>query len=284
VLWASRAVWVAVGLAGSSALGGALADASTPVQAVALVGGWAAWAAVLLALLVPRSIGLTAVRAGAPAAVAALASGAWRGPAGLDDAVALALAVAAAGLALSAPVADALVDGSSYGDERRFALRTPPRLLPAAAVAWLLAVAVPAAGVLLLAARSWVLGAVLVVAGVAGARLGAPALHRLSRRWLVFVPAGVVVHDHLVLAEPVLLRRTAVQSLGPAEPGPAIDLTDGAGGLAVAILLNAPVELALVQARGRDRHAAPALTDRVLVAPLRPGAVVATARDRRVGR
>ena len=35
--------------------------------------------------------------------------------------------------------------------------------------------------------------------------------HLLSRRWLVFVPAGVVVHDRVVLAETLMLRRVEVE-------------------------------------------------------------------------
>ena len=33
------------------------------------------------------------------------------------------------------------------------------------------------------------------------------ALHQLTQRWLVFVPAGLVVHDHLSVGDPVLFTK-----------------------------------------------------------------------------
>ncbi len=271
--WAFRAVWVALAVAAGPAFDDALSGASRAVQLVGAVGLWVGWAAVLAASLVPRASTLTALRLAAPAplaaAVAAAALGA--GDLGIDDAVALALGAALLGVATLPDLADAFVDGSSYGAERRFALRTPPALLLGPVpLAWALAVAAPAAAALLLAARSWVAGAALAVVGAAGLALGVPARHRLSCRWLVFVPAGLVVHDRLALPEPVLFRRPTVRRLGPALAGTdALDLTRGAGGLALELALVEPVEV------DRDTTA-----DRFLVTPLRPGAVLAEARRR----
>ena len=73
-----------------------------------------------------------------------------------------------------------------------------------------------ATGPLLLAARQWVAGGVLTVAGVVVVVVLARALHQLARRWLVFVPAGVVLHDPLGLVEPVLLIRAHVRSFAAA--------------------------------------------------------------------
>ena len=284
-VWALRAVWAVLPVAAGPAFADALAGASRPVQVVASIGLWAAWGAVLAATLVPRAATLTVVRLAAPAPLAAAVAAAAQEPGG-DDAVALAVGVVAAALALLPATADEFVDGSSYGAERRFALRTPASLLLVPApVAWLLAVAAPAAAGVLLAARAWVPGVVLAAVGAAGIRLGVPAVHRLSRRWLVFVPAGVVVHDHLTLADPVLLRRATFLGLGPApsdavERG-AVDLTLGASGLALELHLDAPVEVAIVVGGGRRREAAAVTSDRYLVVPLRPGAVVGEARERR---
>ena len=44
----------------------------------------------------------------------------------------------------------------------------------------------------LLADRQWLIGGVAVAVGAAVGAVGARQLHLLSRRWLVFVPAGVV--------------------------------------------------------------------------------------------
>lgn len=287
--WAFRAVWASLAVATGPALADALGGASRPVQVVASIGLWATWAGVLGASLVPRASTLTVVRLAAPAplAAAALAAAAGTGEVGVDDAVAIALGILTVAAALLPDTADAFVDGSSYGPERRFALRSPPALvLGPVPLAWLLAVATPAAGALLLAAEAWVAGGAVSAVGLAGARLGVPALHRLSRRWLVFVPAGFVVHDHLALADPVLLRRPTIRRLGPAPADAAAagaeDLTLGATGLTLEVELAEPVEIALARGTGRGRReAVPVRCDRWLVTPLRPGAVLAEARERR---
>ena len=47
------------------------------------------------------------------------------------------------------------------------------------------------------------------------------ALHGLSRRWIVFVPAGLVIHDPLTMSDAVLFPRRSIVSLGPADPADA---------------------------------------------------------------
>ena len=135
--------------------------------------------------------------------------------------------------------------GSSYGDERRMPLRVPGPLLAGPLVlVWAVAVAGVAAGPLLLAARQWVAGAAAMAAGLPAAGVAVRSMHTLARRWLVFVPNGLVVHDPLVLVEPVLLRRADVRSLGPAPADTAaLDLTRGALGLALEVRLVPPVSL-----------------------------------------
>ena len=76
--------------------------------------------------------------------------------------------------------------------------------------------------------------------------------HLLSRRFLVFVPAGLVVHDHLVLAETALFRWVEVRSVERALAGTtALDLTGGALGAAVEVTLDG--EQTVVRAAGRAR-------------------------------
>jgi hypothetical protein len=283
--WPLRVAWVLLALLAGPALADSLDGTSAAVRDTASVGLWGGWLAVLVATLVPRASTLTIVRMGAPAALAATVAAAVHGPAGADDAVAIAASVAAVATAWWAVTADAFVDGSSYGDERRFALRSPPSVLVAAVpVAWALAVVVPAVAALLLAARAWVPGVAAALIGAAGIRLGVPAIHRLSRRWLVLVPAGLVVHDHLALADPVLLRRSTVRELGPAPAGPGtdtvVDLTLGAGGLVVEVGLAQELDLPLAVGQGRRRTAAARPAVAFLVAPGRPGAFLRVAGDR----
>jgi hypothetical protein len=281
-VWAARALWVVLPLAVGPALGAALDPRSAPVQGLGTVLAWGVWAAVLVALLVPRASSLTVVRVGAPAALAA--AGWAAGPGSPDDDLTRGVvAVVAAAVALAATLApsvgDAFVDGSSYGAERRFALRTPPPLLVLATATWAAMAAATVAGPFLLAARQWVLGAVLTVVGAAVVWFGARSLHGLSRRWLVLVPSGVVVHDPVSRPDSVMAPRPLIVRLGPAPAGTdALDLTLGAAGLALE--LETSEELPVTVREGRGVGTRPAT--RVLVAVSRPGAVLAEAEARRL--
>jgi hypothetical protein len=178
--------------------------------------------------------------------------------------------------------ADRFVDGSSYGEERRFPLRPPGvLLLGPIEVAWVVAVAGIVTGPLLLAAEVTVGGVVALVVGLPAAALMLRALHQLSRRWLVLVPAGVVVHDLLALRDPSLVLTRQVRSIGPAPSDTtATDLTAGALGLALEIDLAEPLKIAPTGRFGltdelRDVSA-------ILVSPTRPGAVLRAAAERRL--
>jgi hypothetical protein len=106
-------------------------------------------------------------------------------------------------------------------------------------------------------------------------------LHTLARRWLVFVPNGVVVHDPLTLVDPVLLRRVTVRSCGPATADTdAHDLTGGASGLALEVRLTEPVSLLPLAPRQGPTELASVTA--LLVTPGRPGRVLDEARRRRL--
>lgn len=282
--WSLRACWLLLPVAAGPATADALDDRSRPVQLVGSGLSWAAWALVLVATLVPRTVTLTVVRAVAPGSVvlaAWAAVGAERpgwAVAGLVGAIACTVA------AFTPAVADAFVDGSSYGDERRLALRAPlALLLGPAALAWALGATGTVAGPLLLAAEQWVAGGVALLVGMPVAALVGRRLHVLSRRWLVFVPAGVVVHDPLAVAEPVLLQRHLLRRVGPAaadavEAG-AVDLTAGALGLAIELRTAEPVSLGRRRGRGSVEVEG---ADSLLVTPGRPGTTLEVAADRKL--
>jgi hypothetical protein len=282
--WPARLSWLALPLLAGPALGDALAGASRPVQVVASVGLWAGWSVVLVATLVPSTVSLTLLRIAAPGAVVAAVAAAVAGDTSGADVAALAGSLVAALAAFWPATGDIFVDGSSYGDERRMPLRVPGPLLAGPLVlAWALVAASLCAGPLLLAARQWAAGAAALMVGLPAAWFAARALHSLARRWLVFVPAGVVLHDPLTLAEPVLLRRADVRSFGPAPAGTgALDLTRGALGLALRIQVSPPVSLVMVRP-GRPGASEATTAPEVLVTPTRPGAAVAEARRRRLG-
>ncbi len=281
--WVARVAWVVLALLVGPALGDALADTSRPVQLVASVGAWVLWLGVLIATLVPTTVSLTALRIAAPGATVASLAALVDAGTSATTVVGLAAALAVTLAAWAPETAEAFVDGSSYGDERRLPLKVPFALLAGPAeLAWLAVVAGVCAGPLLLAARQWVLGGVALAVGLPAAWWGVRVLHVLARRWLVFVPAGVVVHDELTLVDPILLRRGVVRSMGPAlAESDAFDLTGGAAGLAVEVRLNEPVSL-LPVARRRSPAELEEVTA-VLVTPSRPGRVVAESRRRRLG-
>ena len=281
--WPARVAWLVLPLVTGPALGDALADASRPVQLVASVGAWALWLGVLIATLVPTTVSLTALRIAAPSAVVAAVAALVDTGASTGAVVGLVAALAAALVALAPETAEAFVDGSSYGDERRMPLKAPIALLAGPAeLAWVAVVAGVCAGPFLLAARQWVAGGLALAIGLPAAWWGVRVLHILARRWLVFVPTGLVVHDQLTLVDPVLLRRGVLRAVAPAPAGSeAFDLTGGASGLALELRLAEAVSL-LPVARRRSPAELEDVTA-VLVTPSRPGRVVAEARRRRLG-
>ena len=274
-----RLAWLSLPVAAGPAVERAIDGAGTAVATVAAVGLWLGWGLALAATLIPHPLTLTLVRVAAPAG---LALAVWAAVDGEADPVALGAAAVATVLPFSPAVGEWFVNGAAYGDERRLPLRMPaPLLLGPIELAWALSVAGVTAGPLLLAAHQWIAGGAAVAVGVPLAVISFRSLYGLARRWLVFVPAGVVVHDPMTLVDPVLLRRGLIRSFGPAPADTtATDLTQGAAGLAVQIDLVEPVNVGLVQPRVRRAE----MTDvgRLLVVPTRPGEAVAEAERRRI--
>ena len=282
VVWAARGLWALLPVLVGPSFATGLDSRSAPVQVVCAVGLWCGWAVVLGAMFAPTTVTLTVVRIVAPASVVAALVLAGPGGFEVEDGIALAATVVASSLCLLPAFGAVCLHGASYGDEERVALRAPGvLLLGPIELSWLLLIAGVAVGPLLLAARQWVAGAAMTVAGVVLAFGIGRALHQLARRWLVFVPAGVVVHDPMGLVDPILLRRARIRSFAPAlADTTATDLTMAAPGLALEIALLDKVEL--VTRVGRN-GARPAVTSAVLVTPTRPGVAISTARRRRVG-
>ncbi len=286
-----RLLWLVMpwttGAAAADALG-----ACTPTSA-RIVGTqlWVVWGLVLTATLVRRPWALTAVRIAAPASLA-LTIGAVVAAAAWDaDMAVWSAAAAAAGGTLAAATAllpetgNAMVDGLSYGNERRMLLRAPFVLvigpIPLVWAAVVVGVAAPA---VLWANRLWMWAASATVVGLLAAAWGFRSLHQLACRWVVFVPNGLVLHDHLATREPFLLRRAEVALLGLAPTGIDLhaedlaDLTGGARGPVLLAVVGGPVELV-----PRASGTAQARTvSRVLFSPTRPGEVLAEAARRRI--
>ena len=280
------ATWLAVGIGawfGSLVCEALLPDSGADRTAVT-VALWLAYGVVLAALLLPGARALTVVRIGVPAGFLELTAGAYYpedGTHGLElfAFVGIMAAVVCTGLVMASAYAEAQVDAASYGDERRFLLRPPGPVIVALVVPmWAIAVAGVAVGPLLLADRGWAAGIVAAAVGLPVTAFAAHTLFRLARRWLVFVPNGLVVHDHLAVAEPLPLGRRSIASIGPARADtPADDLTAQAFGMALELRLAEPVAASVVTGRNRSETR---LLTALLVSPSRPAAVLATAERR----
>lgn len=276
-----RAGWVAVLLLGGPAIDGALADTgdgpATAVRWLALAG----WVVGVAAMAVPAATTLTATRLLVPLTVPAAAITWIAGADAVDAAAFLGGGVLTSIVAGSSALGRGFVQASAYGDEDRHLLRPPLAYLVVATLAWLLwAAAVMVTAVLTSRGETiWalVVGAAVVASGV----VLFPRWHRLSRRWIVLVPVGIVIHDHVVLAETLMLRRQEIARLGLAPAGTdAADFTGPTSGHAVEIRMAESVTAIVSLVPGTPSGTAIHLTG-CLVAPTRPGQVLAAAAARR---
>jgi hypothetical protein len=195
------------------------------------VWGWLFFLAVAIGALVPSPLSLTITKCITPVMV--LCAFIAASPVGIFGALATFI------ISWSALFADVMVQGSAYGEETRFALRTPVPYWAPTVVAWSLLSGSLIGGSLLTAAEAYFVGIPLLAVGVALAYTVPRRLHRLSRRWLVIVPAGVVVHDHLVLAETMMSMRSKILSISKvAASGEAADFTGGVTGPRIAVQLK----------------------------------------------
>jgi hypothetical protein len=282
--WLLRIVWVLQPLAFVSLISDATATVPGAGKVVAALLAWAVWAAVLLATFVPSTVSITVGRLVAPLApiVAVVAGVGGASVAGWKTAVALGAAAIAVLIWFSGETGMVLAQGSAYGAEQRFPLKPPVPFVVPMVLSWLVLAASAVAGAVYLANERWIVGAALVVLAVVAARFLGPRFHQLSRRWLVVVPAGLVVHDPMLLVENALFRVADLAAVHlAAADTQAADLTGGTAGVVIEIVLR-EVDT-VVKVGGPDQPAGVALHVRsVLVSPTRPGRALAAAGARRM--
>lgn len=277
MVWAARALWLVVAVTGGAGIGEALGAHSRAVQVAGTGAAWAGWAVGAVALAVPGVVTLTVARATIPGSVVVAGVAIVDGT-GPGQAIALlAPALLCSTLVGSAEFGRAYIQASAYGAEARFGLRPPVGYLLACIATWLptvlaLVIVLPA-----LASRVWAVGIVSLMVAATGLALLPRRWHQLSRRWLVLVPAGIVVHDPVVLADTLMMPRRTITGVLLDELGvasqTAADLTGPTPGLAVEIrlaeLTTAVLAPTTAHGEGRTIH----LTA-LVVSPTRPGAVV----------
>lgn len=282
-VWGPRLGWIAVGILGGAAVWSTAPDDSSLGHGALLLCATAAWLAVSFATWLPGPLGLTVTRLGSASACALTGLAAL-----VDTSPLTAAALAASGACLVAMLTPQWgewhANGPAYPNERRMPLR------PAAVVQWLLLPLVGLVGAIGAWPGLWrwadghtngLVAAVLGAALTAGAAL---TFQPHTRRWLVFVPAGFVIADGIVLSDPTLFPRALVSVATPATADelndPAtLDLTTTATGLVISFQLEQNIDVGV--RRGREVEAKSIRA--ILVAPTRPGQVLAEARLRRIG-
>lgn len=248
--WALRITWAALAVAPPWTM---FEDRSGAVRAVLGGWGWGSWAIVAVAIAVVSPWSLTLARIGAPVMVVfAMAAVLERDATGLVTWSAAVLSVVSWWLVCSTDVCADMVQGAAYGDELRLPLRTPVPHLAPAIVAWALLVGSAGCGSLLLASGRWVAGGVSTAVAAVLCLVVPRRLHRLARRWLVFVPAGIVVHDHLVLGESLMVRATTITERRQIPgPGDEADLTGGVFGRRFRLSVREPEKVVLAPITAR---------------------------------
>jgi hypothetical protein len=179
----------------------------------------------------------------------------------------------------SATTGRAFVQASAYGDEQRFPLRLPATFIAPLVLLWSVWAAITLGSIVLLAAGNWWIAAPLLVVAVAATITVLPRVHRLTKRWLVVVPAGLVVHDPVVLSETLLVASANLRTVTLAIEGTqAADLTGPSAGHALEVTLTDLVTVLLPPTRrqpaGRAIH-----VQSFLVAPSRPGLALAATQQ-----
>ncbi len=278
--WVARIGWVIVAVVGGSGVQAAVDGRSSAVVWTTAIGGWLLWGLAALALAIASVRSLTIVRVVVPLAVVVTVAAAIGG-AQATDLLGLGIpTIVTLGAVSAAEFGRQFVQASAYGDEERFPLRMPVAAGTAAVVSWLIWAPALVAGPLLLAAEQWIVGAVLVAIAVGGGAFLGPRWHRLSQRWFVLVPAGIVLRDPVVLADTFPLRTNQVAHIGLAcADTEAADLTGPASGYAIEVAtiesVTAVFAFTPADPNGRAIH----LTS-FLSAPSRPGTVLRAAKRR----
>jgi hypothetical protein len=277
--WVARLAWIALAVVGVPALQSATDQRSDTVQITAIGLAAALWLIGVGAVAVMSTVTLTLARVVVPAVIPAALVGLLAGADLVLGLLTLGVAVIATAVIGSADYGQIAVQSSAYGNEVRFLLRPPIGFGVAAVIAWVLWVAASITGPLLAASRVWLPGIALIVLALVLGVLAGPRWHRLSRRWFVLVPAGVVVHDPVTLSDTLMLKRSQIRhiTLAPADTE-AFDLTGPASGHAIEISTTESVTVVCAPVRGTAPRAVHLTA--LLIAPSRPGKALRAAADR----
>ena len=236
IAWPVRVLWIAFALA-PNGFG---------------IVAWILWAVVAIGTWIHHPISLTTIRCLAPIVVFYSAVYALS-----DSLSSLNIAVVTCGiislmLMFTADYGSAHVQAGAYGNERRFLLRIPAPVVLPTLITWALFATVLVVLENAVQSENYVLGIPLLLALIAMSWKFAPQMHRLSKRWLVRVPAGWVVHDDLLLAENLLVRSHNLVAINFAlADSDALDLSGMTRGVPIQISLREMTDVRLSQLGAR---------------------------------
>ena len=245
ISWLVRVLWLVAALLPNN-LTDTMSSHSQILRTTMSIELWVLWALVALATWLHHPISLTTARCIVPVVVAHLLVGLPESSLGVGNVIGAACALVALVLIYTSDYGSIHVQAGAYGDERRYLLRVPAPIVMPLVLGWGVMMVVVCITPLMLASEQYVIGGIGVVLSV-GLLWQLPVrLHRLSRRWLVKVPAGWVVHDDVVLSENLLIKTHDVVSMSLAlEGSEAIDLTGMTRGVPVEVQLREMTDVRL---------------------------------------
>ena len=230
IAWPIRVLWIIVALAPNGFS----------------VVAWILWALVAIATWIHHPISLTATRCLAPVVIVGVISNTATSPWDSINVAVSACGIISLMLMFTAEYGSAHVQAGAYGNERRFLLRIPAPVVLPTLITWALFATVLVTLGNAVQSENYLLGIPLLLAFIAMSWKFAPQLHRLSRRWLVRVPAGWVVHDDLMLAENLLIRSHNLSAMDFAlADSEALDLSGMTRGVPIQITLREMTDVRL---------------------------------------
>ena len=276
-----RITWLSLPLFCGPALSDSFNDFELLLRTTVSITLWAFWALILLSTLLPTPISLAIVRIGAPAAAALSVWSALETSGSVAGIIGLTVSAVAASVAISASLGDRFSDGASYGDERRFLLRAPgPVLLLFGPLAWFTSLAGLTLGPILLLNRNFLFGTLVTLGGLPLSGIASNAIYQLGKRWVVLVPAGILLHDHLSVGDPTLIPRNQIADFSPAKARTdALDLSQNSFGLSLEIQCVTPLSMMLKKGNRKTVNESSAV-ESFMINPARPNVVLAESHKR----
>jgi len=246
-IYAFRLAWIPIPLLGYEVFGSALSGESESIQVTVALSLWILWSIVLLISLIPSASLLTVYRVVVPISVVASIWSSIEAEMSASSILLLFCSAICLSISLLPSIGFWFINGSAYGDEVRIPLRAPgPLLLGPVPLAWIVIASSLIFSIILLSSQKYVFGFVVFTIGSGLSYFSYRSLSALSQRWLVFVPAGIVLHDNMVLADPFLIRKSMIKGIGPALVSTdGLDLTMSSIGMSLVVELYEPAGLTL---------------------------------------